>query len=69
MSDFLSCSPRARASTAPTGMRAKRIHVTAWVPGSEPEPDDGWADDGDEGVDDCHRPAARVSEEAEVPCW
>jgi hypothetical protein len=51
-------------------VRAKRIHVTAWVPGSETDPeteDDGWSDDG-EGDVDCHHAAARRDAEAAPAC-
>jgi hypothetical protein len=50
-------------------VRAKRIHVTAWVPGSESEPDVGSSDDAGEDDDDCHHGAARVGAEAEPACW
>ena len=50
-------------------VRAKRIHVTAWIPGSESEPEDGWTDDGAEAEDDCHQAAARTSEAVAPPCW
>jgi hypothetical protein len=50
-------------------VRAKRIHVTAWVPGSESDPEDEWSDDDEAAEDDCHHAAARTSAEVAPPCW
>jgi len=53
-------------------VRAKRIHVTAWVPGSDPVPEDeGWSDeDGDEAGEGCHHEVkARRDAEGVPACW
>lgn len=56
-------------------VRAKRIHVTAWVPGSDPVPEDeGWSeeDDGEAGEqvgEGCHHGAVRREAEGVPTCW
>lgn len=52
-------------------VRAKRIHVSAWVPGSDPVPEDeGGSEEDDEVGEGCHQEAAARPEAEGVPaCW
>jgi hypothetical protein len=52
-------------------VRAKRIHVTAWVPGSEPVPEDASSsEEDDEGPGEgCHHDAVLRDAEGVSPCW